>query len=232
MGSIRVVLVDDEPLIRAGLRMILNIQPDIEVIGEAGNGAQAIEVAHELQPDIVLMDVRMPGMDGVTATERLLSETVDHPDHLVKVVILTTFNEDDAVYAALRAGASGFLLKGSQPEELVRALRAVASGDAWLDPPVARRLLADFKGRPDSHIPPPATMDQLTSRERDVLVLIAHGLTNADIAQHLILGTTTVKTHVGRIFMKLGLHDRAQAVATAYQCGLVHPGEHPPPRGG
>ena len=230
MTNIRVLLVDDQPLIRTGLRMVLNAQPDIEVVGEAADGLQAIETAHQLQPDIVLMDVRMPAMDGVDATRRIIEEATADPDHLIKIIILTTYHVDTAVYAALRAGASGFLLKDTEPDELIRAIHAVASGEAWLDPPVTRRLLTDFAARPDTYVPPPASMQQLTSRERDILVLIAHGMSNGEIARHLVLSTTTVKTHVARIFMKLGLHDRAHAVAVAYQSGLVRPGDQPPPR--
>jgi DNA-binding NarL/FixJ family response regulator len=227
VNPIKVVVADDQPLIRAGLRMILDAEADIEVIGEATDGEQAIETAHQLQPDIVLMDVRMPGIDGVTATSRLIEIGAEDPDRLVKIIILTTFHVDTAVYAALRAGASGFLLKDSHPDELLQAIRAVARGEAWLDPPVARRLLADFAARPDPDVPPPATMAQLTPREREVLVLMAHGLSNEEIAQRLVLGMTTIKTHVGRILMKLGLHDRANAVAVAYQSGLVRPGDYP-----
>ncbi|HEY5785971.1 MAG TPA: response regulator transcription factor [Microlunatus sp.] len=228
MVTIRIVVADDQALVRTGLRMVLNAQPDIDVVGEAADGLEAVEAARRLHPDIVLMDVRMPGMDGVTATKRILDEAPSKPDDLVKMIILTTYHVDSAVYAALRAGASGFLLKDSEPEELIRAIHAVAAGEAWLDPPVARRLLTDFAAQPETNVPPPATLEQLTPRERDVLTLIAHGLSNDDVARHLVLGTTTIKTHVGRIFMKLGLHDRAQAVAVAYQSGLVRPGDRPP----
>lgn len=229
MTLIRIVVADDQHLVRTGLRMVLNAQPDLEVIGEAANGAEAVEASRRLHPDIVLMDVRMPGMDGVTATKLILEETPIHGDHLVKMIILTTYHVDSAVYAALRAGASGFLLKDTEPDQLIQAVHAVAHGEAWLDPPVARRLLADFAAQPDLSLPVPATLDQLTARERDVLTLIAHGLSNEEITRHLVVGMTTVKTHVSRIFMKLGLHDRAQAVALAYQSGLVRPGDRPPP---
>ena len=227
---VRVLLADDQPLIRAGLRMFLEAQPNIEVVGEAADGAEAVELAMRYRPDVVLMDVRMPGMDGVAATRQLVEDTIREDDHLVKVIILTTYHVDDAVYAALRAGASGFLLKDAEPGDLVRAVHAVAAGEAWLDPAVARRLLTDFAARPDALLPPPAMIKQLTAREQEVLILMAHGLSNDEIASHLIVGTTTIKTHVGRIFLKLTVRDRAQAVAVAYQAGLVRPGDQPPPR--
>lgn len=230
MTVVHILLVDDQPLVRTGLRMMLDAQPDIEVVGEASNGTEAIALATECRPDIVLMDVRMPGMDGVAATRKLVQDVVQDEDHLVKVIILTTYHVDDAVYAALRAGASGFLLKDAEPDELIRAVRAVANGEAWLDPPVARRLLTDFAGRPDTHMPRSITLKQLTAREQEVLVLMAHGLSNDGIADHLVVGMTTVKTHVGRILMKLAVRDRAQAVAAAYQLGLVQPGDQPPHR--
>ena len=226
--TIRVLLADDQPLVRSGLHMLLDGESDLCVVAEASDGSTAVELALDLRPDIVLMDVRMPGVDGVEATRRLTQDETIGRDGLVKVIILTTYHVDEAVYAALRAGASGFLLKDAEPASLFAAIRAVAAGDAWLDPPVAQRLLRDFAGRPDSKVPPPATVNQLTEREREVLVLVAHGLTNNEIAAHLVLGTATVKTHLGRILMKLGLHDRAAAVAAAYQCGLVVPGDTAP----
>lgn len=228
--TIRVLLADDQPLVRSGLRMLLDAETDLSVVGEASDGSTAVELALDLRPDLVLMDVRMPGVDGVEATRRITQDEALGPDRLVKVIILTTYHVDDAVYAALRAGASGFLLKDSEPSSLFAAIRAVAAGEAWLDPPVAQRLLRDFAARPDTKVPPPATVNQLTEREREVLVLVAHGLTNDEIAAHLVLGPSTVKTHVGRILMKLGLHDRASAVAAAYQCGLVVPGDTAPAR--
>jgi DNA-binding NarL/FixJ family response regulator len=224
---IRVLVADDQPLVRTGLRMLLEAQPDIEVVGEAGDGTSAVQLTQTLRPDVVLMDVRMPNTDGIGATRELIKEGSD-PDRLAKVIILTTYHVDEAVYASLRAGASGFLLKDAAPEELVNAIRAVAGGEAWLDPPVARRLLTDFAARPESRLPAPSALKQLTAREREVLGLIALGLTNDDVARHLVLGMTTVKTHVTRILMKLGVHDRAQAVAAAYQLGLVRPGDQPP----
>ncbi|WP_420121368.1 response regulator [Nakamurella sp.] len=225
------LVVDDHALIRTGLAMLLNAQPDIQVVAEARDGAEAIAMAAEHQPDVVLMDVRMPGTDGVTATRHLVQEP-DDVDHLVKVIILTTYNADDAVYAALRAGASGFLLKDAEPDELIRAVRAVAAGDGWLDPSVARRLISEFRSRPDTNLAPSDALAQLTARERQVLILMAHGLTNDDLVERLTVEMTTVKTHVGRILMKLAVHDRAQAVATAYQHGLVRPGDPPPRYGG
>jgi DNA-binding NarL/FixJ family response regulator len=194
------------------------------VVGEAGDGREAVELARRLRPDLVIMDVRMPELDGVEATRLLL----DGPDEGVKVIILTTYHADDAVYAALRAGASGFLLKDAAPDELISAIRAVQEGDAWLDPPVARRLLLDFAARADRLANSPAVVDLLTAREREVLILMAHGFSNTEIAQRLVLSMATVKTHVGRVLMKLGVRDRAQAVAVAYQCGLVHPQDAPP----
>jgi DNA-binding NarL/FixJ family response regulator len=225
-GPIRVLLVDDQPLIRAALALLLNAESDIEVVSQATDGARAVEEALRVAPDVVVMDVRMPGMDGVEATSRLTADSVKgDPDHLVKVLILTTYHADEIVYAALRAGASGFLLKDAAPSDLAAAVRHVASGEAWLDPPVARRLLSEFAARPDLTIPSPEQMQRLTPREREVLVLAAHGLSNTEIAERLVVGEATIKTHVGRVLMKLGLRDRAQAVAMAYQTGLVKPGE-------
>ena len=227
--TVRVLIADDQPLVRAGLVMLLDAEPDLDVVGEAGDGRAALELADRLRPDVVLMDVRMPDMDGVEATRRLTDDQFGGgDDQLVKVIILTTYHVDDAVYAALRAGASGFLLKDAAPDELVAAIRAVASGEAWLDPPVARRLLRDFASRPDRSLPTPEQLRELTPREREVLVLVAHGMSNSDIADHLVVGNATVKTHLARILMKLGLRDRAQAVAAAYQTGLVRPGDDPP----
>lgn len=230
--TIRLIIADDQPLVRAGIAMLLTATPDLDVVAEAPDGASAVSLAADLQPDIVLMDVRMPG-GGLEATRRITEDPISRdPDRPVKVIILTTYHDDEAVYAALRAGASGFLLKDAVPEDLVAAIRTVASGEAWLDPPVARRLLADFASLPERNIPPPATMQQLTVRERDVLVLVAHGLSNTEIAHHLYVGEATVKTHLSRVFIKLGLRDRAQAVVAAYQSGLVRPGDAAPPRPG
>jgi DNA-binding NarL/FixJ family response regulator len=227
----RVLLADDEPLVRAGLAMLVDAEDDLVVVGEADDGTHAVEIAARLTPDVVVMDVRMPRCDGVEATRRLLAdEFVASTGVMVPVLILTTFNEDRAVYEALRAGASGFLLKNAAPRALADAVRAVAAGRAWLDPAVARLLLDEFAGRPDPSLPAPAELRSLTIRETEVLVLIAHGLSNAAIAAHLVLSEATVKTHVGRILMKLGLHDRAQAVTVAYKSGLVRPGDAPPSR--
>jgi DNA-binding NarL/FixJ family response regulator len=222
--TIRVLLADDQPLVRAGIAMLLDAEPDISVVAEAADGAEAVEKASRVQPDIVLMDLRMPGMDGVAATRQLVADHFsDNPDAPVKVVILTTYNVDEEVYAALRAGASGFVLKDAVPEELVRAIHAVAAGEAWLDPAVTRVLLQEFAARPDPKIPAPASLERLTPREREVLKLMGEGLSNADIAARLVLSETTVKTHVGRLMMKLEARDRAQAVVAAYQSGLVKP---------
>jgi DNA-binding NarL/FixJ family response regulator len=228
-AQITVLVVDDQPLVRTGIAMILDAEPDLTVVGEASDGLSAVTQAAALTPDIVLMDVRMPGMDGLEATRRLTADgPADDPGRITRVIILTTYHVDEAVYAALRAGASGFVLKDAAPDELVAAIHAVAGGDAWLDPPVARRLLADFAARPDHTVPPPVSLQDLTAREREVLTLLAHGLSGQDIAEQLFIGIATVKTHLARVLMKLGLRDRAQAVAVAYQTGLVRPGDAPP----
>ena len=225
---IRVLIADDEAMVRAGLAMLLEGEPDVVVVGEAGDGAAAIDLAGKLKPDVVIMDVRMPGMDGVAATRSLTSDAfIDASGTEASVLILTTFNEDSAVDAALRAGASGFILKNAAPHILTDAVRALARGAGWLDPSVTRRLLTDYAHRPDPALPTPGEMKQLTRREREVMVLVAHGLTNSEIAGRLFLTEATVKTHIGRIFLKLGLHDRAHAVAVAYKTGLVRPGDSP-----
>jgi DNA-binding NarL/FixJ family response regulator len=218
---IRVLLADDQPLVRAGIAMLLTAEPDIEIVGEVDDGAQAVELARRLLPDVVLMDVRMPGIDGVEATRSIVEH--EH-ETVVKVLVLTTYHVGEAVYAALRAGASGFLLKDSAPDELVAAIRAVAAGEAWLDPTVARALLTEFAARPAPLGRTPEELRRLTPREREVLVLVAHGLSNAEIAARLIVGEATVKTHLSRVMVKLGLRDRAQAVVIAYQSGIVQPG--------
>ncbi|GGM19813.1 DNA-binding response regulator [Micromonospora sonchi] len=227
--SIRLLLVDDQPLVRAGIRMLLDAEADLTVVGEASDGAEAVRLARDLQPDVVLMDVRMPGVDGVTATGEICGDdfSVD-PDRPVRVLILTTYHVDETVYAALRAGASGFVLKDAVPQELLGAVRAVAVGEAWLDPAVARGLLTDFVGRLGVPATTPERLGRLTAREREVLVTMAYGLSNSEIAARLVVGEATVKTHVSRVLMKLGLRDRAQAVAVAYQSGLVTPGAAPP----
>jgi DNA-binding NarL/FixJ family response regulator len=229
--TIRVLIADDQPMVRAGLAMLLDAEPGIEVVGEAGDGAAAVVDAKRLRPDVVLLDVRMPVMDGVEATKMLVGESFPaDPDRLVRVLILTTYNVDETVYAALRAGASGFLLKDAAPRDLISAVRAVAGGDAWLDPAVARGLITEFAARPVAWQSRSAELDRLTNREREVLVLIAHGMSNAEIAEWLVLGEATVKTHFSRLLMKLGVRDRAQAIVVAYQSGLVTPGSTPPPR--
>jgi DNA-binding NarL/FixJ family response regulator len=216
--TIRIVVADDQALMRGGFRMILDAEPDLEVIGEAIDGADAVRAFDRLRPDVVVMDVRMPTMDGIEATRRIASR-----DPAAKVLILTTFDLDEYVYDALRAGASGFLLKDRPPEELVAAVRIVASGDALLAPSVTRRLIAEFAARPERPAAPPG-LDELTDREREVLVLMAEGATNAEIATRLFVAETTVKTHVGHVLRKLRLRDRAQAVVVAYESGLVRPG--------
>jgi DNA-binding NarL/FixJ family response regulator len=222
---IRVIVADDQPLVRSGLAMLLDSAPDVEIVGESGDGAQAVADAERLQPDLVIMDVRMPVMDGVEATRRITADSFARdPDAPVKILVLTTYHVDRTVLDALRAGASGFMLKDAAPAELLAATRAIAAGDAWLQPSVARDLLAEFAARPEPRAPAPELLDRLTARESEVLVLIAHGLTNAEIAQRLHIGDVTVKTHVGRIFMKLDLRDRVHAVITAYEHGLVVPG--------
>ncbi|HVQ94691.1 MAG TPA: response regulator transcription factor [Mycobacteriales bacterium] len=228
---IRVLLIDDEPLVRAGLAMLLAAEPDLDVVGEASDGGEGVDLATRLCPDVVVMDVRMPGVDGVQATRQLVSdEFTGLAGGTVAVLILTTFNDDSAVYDALRAGASGFILKTAAPAALAASVRTVAAGEAWLDPAVARRLLVDFAARPDPGLPTPTELQSLTCRETQVLVLLAHGLSNAEIAGHLVVSEATVKTHLGRILMKLGLRDRAQAVAAAYKTGLVRPTDQPPAR--
>jgi DNA-binding NarL/FixJ family response regulator len=216
--TIRIVVADDQALMRGGFRMILDAEDDLEVVGEAIDGTDAVRAVERLHPDVVVMDVRMPTMDGIEATRRV---TVS--DAPPKVLILTTFDLDEYVYDALRAGASGFLLKDRPPEELVAAVRIVASGEALLAPSVTRRLIAEFASRPEPVIAP-AGLDELTEREREVLVLMAQGASNAEIASRLFVAETTVKTHVGHVLRKLDLRDRAQAVVFAYESGLVRPG--------
>lgn len=223
--TIRVLLADDQALIRAGFRLILASEPGLEVVGEAADGRQAIDLARRVRPDVVLMDIRMPNVDGVEATRALAGAGVQDP---VKVLILTTFDLDEYVLDALQAGASGFLLKDTPPEELVRAIHIVASGDAMLAPSVTRRLLDRFAAQRSPSHRPPSGLGELTERELEVLKLVARGLSNAEIAETLVLGETTVKTHVSRILSKLDLRDRVQAVVVAYEAGLVQPGALPP----
>ncbi|MFI7700728.1 response regulator [Nonomuraea sp. NPDC049480] len=215
--GIRIVIADDQAMVRAGLRMVVDSDPGMEVVGEAADGLEAIAVARRTRPDIVLMDISMPRLDGLSAARELL-ETPSPP----KIVTLTTFDTDENLYAALRAGTSGFLLKVSPPEQLLEAIRVVHSGDALLDPAVTSRVIASFAGRAD---PTPSPMlGELTPRELEVLRLLARGLTNAEIARELYVGEATVKTHVARVLMKLSLRDRAQAVVFAYESGVVRPG--------
>jgi DNA-binding NarL/FixJ family response regulator/class 3 adenylate cyclase len=221
-GAVRVMIVDDQALVRAGFRMILEAEADIEVVGEGADGNEAIAEWQRLRPDVVLMDVRMPEMDGIEATRRLLA----HEDAETKVVMLTTFDMDEYVYDALRAGASGFLLKDVPPEQLVAGIRAVASGDALLAPTVTRRVIEEFVSRPPASVRAlPKQLEDLTAREFEVLKLVARGLSNAEIAKELFVSETTVKTHVAHVLMKLDLRDRVQAVVLAYESGLVQPGE-------
>jgi len=218
---LRILIADDQALVRAGFRMILDAEPDVEVVGEAASGSEAIEEVRRLRPDLVLMDVRMPELDGIEATRRLLADGGVGS----KVVMLTTFDMDEYVYEALRAGASGFLLKDVPPEQLVEGIRAVASGDALLAPSITRRVIEEFVRRPpDSVKTVPPELAELTERELEVLKLLARGLSNAEIAKELFVSDTTVKTHVGRVLMKLGLRDRVQAVVFAYESGLVERG--------
>ena len=219
--GIRVLVADDQGMVRAGFRMILEAQPDLEVVGEASDGRQAVEAARRLRPDVVLMDIRMPLMDGIEATRRLAGPGVTDP---VQVLVLTTFDLDEYVFEALRAGASGFLLKDLPREELVRAVRVVAGGEALLAPRVTRRLIEEFARRPASAEHRPEALAALTAREREVLELMARGHSNAEIATELVISEQTVKTHVGNVLAKLGLRDRIQAVILAYEVGLIQPG--------
>jgi DNA-binding NarL/FixJ family response regulator len=216
---IRVVVVDDQEMVREGFSALLDAQDDIDVVGAAGNGVEGVALARNAKPDVVLMDVRMPEMDGLTATRLLLDGSVE-----TKVLVLTTFDLDDYVYEALQAGASGFLLKHAPARELLNAVRVVAAGDALLAPSITRRLIEDFVKSRRAERVRPAQLKVLTERETEILVLIAQGLSNTEIAAHLVLAEQTVKTHVSRVLTKLGLRDRAQAVIAAYESGLVVPG--------
>lgn len=219
--TIRVVIADDDSLIRAGLRVVLDTDPDITIVGEAGDGLEAVARSAALAPDVVLMDVRMPGIDGIEATRRLIAS---HPD--IKVLVLTTFQHDEYVWGALRAGASGFLLKRATPERLMDAVRVIAAGDALLDPAVTRSLIRESLARRAplrSRSAAQAIRDPLTSRENQVLALIGQGLSNREIADLLVIAESTVKTHVKRVMAKIGAHDRAQAVVFAYEAGLMAP---------
>ncbi|MEV0898537.1 response regulator transcription factor [Actinoplanes sp. NPDC049802] len=220
---ISVVLADDQALVRAGFRALLDAEPDIDVVGEAADGLRAVEVVRATRPEVVLMDIRMPGVDGLEATRRIAAEPALAG---TKVVILTTFELDEYVFEALRAGASGFLVKDTEPVDLLRGVRAVAAGDALLSPSVTRRVIGSFtaaaaRGRPPE---PSRELDQLTDREREVMVLVAEGLSNDEIAGRLVISPATAKTHVSRAMIKLGARDRAQLVVHAYEAGLIRPG--------
>jgi DNA-binding NarL/FixJ family response regulator len=223
-APVRVLLVDDDDLMRAGLRAVLSSDSRVEVVGEAGSGRAAVERVRTLRPDLVLMDVRMPDLDGIAATREVTSASPE-----VKVVILTTFEQDDYIFGALNAGASGFLLKRSGPEELLAAIQTVAAGDSLLSPSVTRTVIDRMARQPTPEIGPSRLLDELTPREHEVLVLLARGLSNSEIAAELVIEESTVKTHVKRILMKLRLRDRIQAVVFAYESGLIQPGPKPTP---
>jgi DNA-binding NarL/FixJ family response regulator len=222
--TITVAVVDDQALVRSGFSMVLNHQKDIRVVAEAGTGVEAVDAARAHRPDVVLMDIRMPEMDGLEATARI----VDEHDGAVRVLILTTFEPDEYVYRALRAGASGFVLKDIPPEQLITAVRTVADGGALLAPSITRRLIAQFAAQRTVDTAATAQLRQLTERERDVVVAVARGSSNAEIAQELFIGPSTVKSHVSSVLTKLGLRDRAQVVVFAYEAGLVQAGDHRP----
>ncbi len=225
---IRVVVADDQPLVRAGIAMLVNAEEDITVVAEAVNGQDALIQARAQRPDVILMDVRMPGTDGVEATRTVIEEGLTTQNgQPIRVIILTTFHLDEYVHAALRAGAKGFLLKDAAPTEIAAAIRAVTAGEAWLGPAVTSRLIDDFITRPEPNISTPAEMDQLTPREREVLILLAQGLSNAAVAEKLFISEATVKTHLAHVMAKLGVGEKAHAVIAAYQTGLVQPS---PPR--
>ena len=216
--SVQVLLVDDQELIRAGLEMIIDSTDDLQVIGQAADGTAAVDLARRLNPDVVLMDIRMPTIDGIEATRRIAS-------HGPRVLMLTTFDLDDYVYEAFKAGASGFLLKDAPREKIIEGIRSVAAGEALASPTVTRRLIERFIDAPTPTTKPHPQLAELTAREREVLELIARGLSNSELAQRLYLSEKTVKTHVGRILMKLGIRDRVQAVIVAYEAGIVQPGD-------
>jgi DNA-binding NarL/FixJ family response regulator len=219
--SIRILIADDQGLVRTGFRMILDAEPDLDVVGEAVDGREAVDKAKAAKPDVILMDIRMPELDGIEATRRIVAEGGEDAP---KILMLTTFDLNEYVYEALRAGASGFLLKDVPAEQLADGVRVVAAGEALLAPSVTRRLLSEFaQARPRDAAPPPA-FDDLTPRELEVFRLIARGMSNAEVAQELIVSETTVKTHVARVLMKLGLRDRIQAVVLAYESGIIQPG--------
>jgi DNA-binding NarL/FixJ family response regulator len=221
---IRVLIADDQALVRGGFHSILDGQPDIEVVGEAEDGNQAVELIEQLRPDVVLMDIRMPGIDGIEATRRLAMRGIP-----TRVLVVTTFDVDDYVYEAMKAGASGFLLKTAPPRQLADAVRTVAAGDALLAPSITRRLVEQFVRRPAPGAKAPPGLEELTDREREVLKLLARALSNAEIAAELVVSEATVKSHVNRILTKLRLRDRAQAIVLAYEVGLVEPGSRARP---
>jgi DNA-binding NarL/FixJ family response regulator len=225
--AIRVLVADDQDMVRAGFAMILDAQDDIEVVGEAEDGKGAIAEAARLCPDVLVMDIQMPTLDGIAATRAVIAQALPGP----RVLVVTTFDIDEYVYEALRAGASGFLLKNAPPEDLVRAVRVIAAGDSLLSPRVTTRLIEAFARQPPAPPAPPASLNELTPREHEVLALVARGLSNAEIADRLVVSRGTVKTHVERILMKLTLRDRIQAVILAYETGIVTPGQadHPNP---
>ncbi|MEV4249661.1 response regulator transcription factor [Streptosporangium canum] len=216
--TIRVLLADDQPLVRAGLRMVIGGTSDVDVIGEAGTGVQAVQLAKEVRPDVVLMDIRMPGMDGIEATQMITAEML--PTH---VLVLTTFDDDENVYGALRAGASGFLVKDMALDDILTAIRVVAAGDALLAPSVTRRLIEEFTARPHTRTHRPRELNSVTGREREILTLVGRGLSNAEIAAHLYISPGTAKAHVASLLTKLGARDRVQLVIIAYDAGLVSP---------
>jgi DNA-binding NarL/FixJ family response regulator len=217
--SIRVLVVDDQALVRAGFVKLLEPEPDLRVVGEAGDGSEAVEVAARARPDVILMDIRMPRLDGIEATRRIRAGS-----RAARVLVLTTYDLDEYVFDALKAGASGFLLKDAPADQLIAGIRVIAAGDALLAPRVTKRLIEEFASRPTPPPDGPVELAELTAREREILTLIARGLTNGEIASELVLGESTVKTHVGNILAKLGLRDRVQAVVLAYETGLVRPG--------
>jgi DNA-binding NarL/FixJ family response regulator len=221
MSIVRVLIADDQALVRAGFKMILDAEDDLDVVGEASDGAEAVEKARRLKPDVVLMDIRMPQLDGIEATRRVVGLDADPP---VRVLMLTTFDLNEYVYEALRAGASGFLLKDVPPEQLAAGIRVVAQGDALLAPSITKRLIQEFATATPVSAAPPKGLDELTARELEVFKLLARGLSNAEIAAELIVSETTVKTHVARVLMKLGVRDRVQAVVLAYESGVSVPG--------
>jgi DNA-binding NarL/FixJ family response regulator len=217
--SIRVLVVDDQALVRAGFVKLLEPEPDLRVVGEAADGTEAVDTTARTRPDVVLMDIRMPRLDGIEATRRIRASS-----HAARVLVLTTYDLDEYVFEALKAGASGFLLKDAPADQLIAGIRIVAAGDALLAPPITRRLIEEFARRPTPPPEGPVELAELTAREREILTLIARGLTNSEIANELVLGASTVKTHVGNILTKLGLRDRVQAVVLAYETGLIRPG--------